>query len=406
MEALSTCRCLSAPAFFADAAERREVFPIGQQRCNPVDVTRVWVASSLSTAPADAVLDIAARLRVLGFPPPHLRRRGVALVFVGPRLAIDGKALYDALGDLLDPLPFVSWVGPSAFHDQRVPEKRPGLVVAVLDDVEGELRHTLWDQFGMPMAAQLLADAMVPTARFLSISPASGPGGLDVLAALDEGGGETIGAIAHRRQHLRPGITSLAVRGPRVVSTVAQATRQLGPTRVVTSASQNMIRELDGKPALQQLMSDLPVDLKQHLGRLGGSLFASFGIADTDTSVLRSITGVDQRTGAVAVSDEAAVGSEVAFSLRDQAAARDELEAALADLDAALAGRTPKLFVVFSSSARDSTLLGAPLWDVTRVLSRFGPDVPVVGGAGAGELAHIAGRTLVMGHTVVVSAIV
>ncbi len=50
--------------------------------------------------------------------------------------------------------------------------------------------------------------------------------------------------------------------------------------------------------------------------------------------------------------------------------------------------------------------MGAPLWDVTRVLSRFGPDVPVVGTHTAGELARLSGSTLVMGHTVVIAAVV
>ena len=140
--------------------------------------------------------------------------------------------------------------------------------------------------------------------------------------------------------------------------------------------------------------------------RICGSLFASFGVDDDDTSVLRSITGIDPRTGSVAVSDQAKVGAEVAFSLRDQNAARDDLETALGALERALVGRKPSLFVVFSSSARDAALLGAPLWDVTRVLSRFGPDVPVVGAAVAGELARLGATTLVMGHTVVIGAVV
>lgn len=366
-------------------------------------LSRVLVASSLSTTPADAVLDVAARLRLLGLPNAT-HRDGVALCFVSAKLAEDGKAMFDALGDLLWPLPFITWVGPSAFHDQRVPEKRPGLVVAVLPGVVGEVRHTLWDQHGMPMAAQLLADGLVPDARFLSISPASGPGGLDVLAAIDEVGGDIVGAIAHRRQHLRPGFSSLGVRGVRVVSAVARAARQLGPVRTITNADANLIRELDGRPALEQLMLDLPASLKPQLSKLGGSLFAAFDY-DDDGTVLRSITGIDPRSGSIAVSEQAAVGSGVSFSLRDQAAAREDLDDALDVLEETLAGRTPRLFLVHSSSSRDSELLGAPLWDVTRILLRFGPEVSVVGGSAAGEIAWLGDRTVVMGHSVVVSAI-
>lgn len=313
--------------------------------------------------------------------------------------------MHEALGDLLDPLPFISWVGPSIFHDQRVPEKRAGLVVAIIDGVKAESRHTLWDQHGMPMAAALLADGIPATSRFLSISPASGPGGLDVLAAIDEAGGDVVGAIAHRRQHLKPGISALHLDGPHVVCAVAQAARQLGPVRVITAANQNLIQELDGRPALEQLMTDLPQGLRDQLGRLGGSLFAAFGTEDGDSSVLRSVTGIDPRTGSVAVTDQARVGAEVAFSIRDQHAARTDLEEALENLEGALGGASPQLFVVFSSSARDASLLGAPLWDVTRVLSRFGPDTPVVGVACAGEIVRLGGSTHVMGHTVVVAAV-
>jgi small ligand-binding sensory domain FIST len=368
---------------------------------------RVWVGSSLATSPPDAILDVGNRLRALGAPLGHsCDASGVALCFVNARLAGEGKAMHDALGDLLLPRPYITWVGTSVFHDQRVPEKRPGLVVAIVDGVVGEVRHTLWDQFGMPMAAALLADSLTASARFLSISPASGPGGLDVLAALDEAGGDIVGALAHRRQHLKPGISTLSLQGTRLFTAVAQAARQLGPVRVVTAASQNLIQELDGRPAFEQLMHDLPGPLRDQLGRLGGSLFASFGVEDGDTSVLRSITAVDPRTGTVAVSEQARVGAEVAFSMRDQAAARADLEDALAALEGALEGRRPLLFTVFSSSARDAALLGAPLWDITRVLSRFGPDVPVVGITGAGELARLGGSTLVMGHTAVVAALV
>lgn len=369
---------------------------------------RVWVGSSLATSPAEAVLDVAVRLRALGASVGDRAdgRGGAALCFVNARLAADGKAMHDALGDLLGARPYITWVGPSVFHDQRVPEKRPALVVVVIDGVLAEVRHTLWDQHGMPMAAALLADSLASTSRFLSISPASGPSGLDVLAALDEAGGDIVGGLAHRRQHLKPGISTMALTGARLITAVAQATRQLGPVRIVTAANHNLIQELDGRPAFEQLMLDLPGPLREQLSRLGGSLFASFGVEDGDTSVLRSITAVDPRRGSVTVSDQARVGAEVAFSMRDQAVARSDLEEALGALEAALGRHKPSLFTVFASSARDASLLGAPLWDVTRVLSRFGTDVPVVGVTQAGELARLGGSTLVMGHTAVISAVV
>lgn len=365
---------------------------------------RTFAASSLATTPAEAVLDVASRLRALGFRPGQTT--GAALVFVSVPLAGEPRALHEALNDLLAPIPFVAWVGASAFHDQRIPEKKAGLAVVVFEGVVAERRHTLWQEHGMQMAAPLLAEGTFATTRFVAAGAASA-GPLDVLHAFDEAGGDVVGSVALRPQrHLVPGISLLSMVGPRAIVGVTQAARQIGPVRTVTSATQNIIRELDGRPALEQLMADLPSGLRQNLSRLGGSLFASIGVDDDDTHVLRNVTGIDPRTGAVAVNEQPRVGTEVTFSLRDQQAARVDLEESLAALEGALAQKKPRAFIVFSSQARDAGLFGAPLWDVTRVLSRFGPDIPVVGGTAGAEIATCGARAHVFSQSAIITALV
>jgi hypothetical protein len=150
---------------------------------------------------------------------------------------------------------------------------------------------------------------------------------------------------------------------------------------------------------------DLPEPLRQRVTGLGGSLFCTFDVDDGDASVLRIVTGIDPRTGAVGIAERPHVGAEVAFSLRDQDAARGDLEESLAALDEALGPRRPLAFVVFSSTARDNGLFGVPLWDVTRVLSRFGPDVPVVGCSSRLEVATFGRQTLAFSQSVVVAAV-
>lgn len=373
-----------------------------------VDVTfgggRTFAASSLATTPLEAVLDVAARLRALGFRSGATR--GSALVFVSWPLCQRARALHESLGDLLGPVPFITFSGVSAFHDQRIPEKRAGLVVVVLEGVVGEARTSLWQDHGIQTVAPLLADAVTTTTRFVSISSKQ-PGSYDLLNAFDEHGGDVVGGLAIRpAKQLVPGIATLALSGMRTLTAISQAARAIGPLRTVTAASQNLIRELDGRPALEMLMTDLPSNLRHSLGRLGGSLFASFGVDDDETTVLRSVTGIDPNTGAVAVAEQPRVGSEIAFSLRDQSSARSDLEDSLIALDGALGRIKPRLFVVFSSSSRDAGLFGAPLWDVTRVLSRFGPGVPVVGCTGGAELATCGGKTQMFAQTAVISALV
>lgn len=397
---------------------------------------RTFVASSLATTPVEALLDVAARLRAQGFVAARAPV-GFALCFVSMGLldpgvdaddeestpprpldpALPGSvhaAVHAALGDLLEHLPFLAWVGRSAFHDQRIPEGRPGLVVIVfagadheaLEAPVAEARHTLLQEHGMQTAAALLADAPQAIARFVAINGAGATGTGNILGELHEAGGDVVGAVAGRPvRHLLPGAALLSTSLVRLVTATSHATRPLGPTRTITSATSNTIRELDGRPALEMLLSDLPEPLRQRVTGLGGSLFCTFDVDDGDASVLRIVTGIDPRTGAVGIAERPHVGAEVAFSLRDQDAARGDLEESLAALDEALGPRRPLAFVVFSSTARDNGLFGVPLWDVTRVLSRFGPDVPVVGCSSRLEVATFGRQTLAFSQSVVVAAV-
>jgi small ligand-binding sensory domain FIST len=397
---------------------------------------RTYVGSSLATTPVEALLEVADRLRAQGFVAGRTPV-GFALCFVSQGLldpgAVDGEddghgattpdmarggvehaAVHAALGDLLEHLPFIGFVGRSAFHDQRIPEGRPGLVVIVfagadheaLEHVVAEARQALLHEHGMQTAGPLLADGAFSTARFVAINGAGATGGGNILAELHSAGGDTVGGVTGLPvRHLQPGVALLSTSLVRVVAATSHTARLLGPTRTITSAATNTIRELDGRPALEMLMADLPEPLRTRIAGLGGALFCHFDIDDGDAGVLRTVTGIDVRTGAVALAERPRVGAEVAFSLRDQDAARADLEEALSALEGGLAGRQPLAFVVFSSTTRDAGLFGAPLWDVTRILSRFGPDIPVVGCSTRMEVATFARQTLAFSQSVVVAAV-
>ena len=373
---------------------------------------RVFVASSVATSTADAVLEIASRLQTLGFA--RQAKGQSALLFSSQHHAREPDALAEALCDLLGVMPFLGFFGKSAFHEQRIPEAGPGLCVLVLEGVEAEVGFAPLDGFGADVAAQLLADSRTGTARILAVADgAAAP--FDFLHALDQSGADILGALsfgaaAHSARILLPGSAEAAAvgmltwDGPRFVSGVAQAGRALGPARTVTASHANLIQEIDGRPAFEALLQDLPTQLRPQLSRLGGALYAAFDAGDA--FVQRHIVGLDPRTGAVALAGPAPAGTDIFFTLRDRTTARTDLEEMLAALEAALARVRPKAFLVFSSSARDEGFLGTALWDVTRVLSRFGPDVPVVGCSGSGEIATVGASTHIFNQSVAVAAIV
>lgn len=379
---------------------------------------RVFAASSAQAVPADAVVEVGQRLRAQGVRPGAPSQGGAALVFATLEMARDPEALSAACADLLGDRPYLGFVGLSAFHDTRLRERHEGLAVLVLEGVTARARSCRLDQPASEVAAGLLADGGGGRARFVAVAAdATTPGQtVEVLHALDDHPAPVVGALCLPPSGQRasvlargtapgPRLALLDVDGLRLVPGVAQAARALGPVRCVTAAHANLVQELDGRPAVEALLSDLPPNLRSRLPQLAGALCAGFGVEDGDAFLMRNVVGLDAQTGAVAVAGMPKVGAEVVFSLRDQRAARTDLDDMLTSLQQGLGDRKPAAFVVFSCLARDREMFGAANHDVRRVLETFGVDVPVVGVAGGGEICTYGTRTHIFGSSCVVAAL-
>lgn len=372
---------------------------------------RAHAASSTLPRSADAVLDVAEKLRQQGVGGGGAE--GFALAFSSFQHARDARALSGALEDMLSPLPFVGWVGASAFHGLALAEQGPSLAVLVVEGAPAYGRSTLQEGLGSHVAAMLCADAPPGRARFLAVPPDAldAPG---LLRSLDEQGVPTVGAVClspggHPTSALAPvpaegpHAALLSVDGLHVVTGVAQGARPLGPSRRVTAAQGTVVQFLDGRPAVDSLMADLPAPLRHDLAQLRGSLLAGVATRDGAAFVMRHIVGIDPTSGAVAIADEVQDGAELVFALRDPEAARADLEETLASLVASLEGRRPLATVVFSGLGRDEAGMGVPLYDVGRVEDLLGAGgCPVVGVSATGELATAGARTELFGYSCVV----
>lgn len=374
-------------------------------------MVRAVRASSTAGLPAEAVLDVRDALAAQGVRPGA---GGCALVFATTHLARDPVALARALDDVLQ-CPYVGFVGASAFDGDAIGERRPALVVLVLEGAHGWARSVSLAGPAAESAAALLADAPLGRARFLTAS--SEPfDPLPFLGQLDEHDVVVAGALStppsgQRSAVLAPGgqagaaAAMLVVEGCRAIAGVAQGAKPIGPPRAVTAARANVIERLDGRPAFEALMRDLPASLRSQLARLGGSLFAGVGTEDGGAWLLRHVVGLDPQTGVVAVAGQPQVGAEVVFSLRDAAAARQELEDMATSLAEALDGRTPLAIVVCTCAAREEAFFGAALHDVGR-LRAVARGAPVVGIATNGQIATFGAGTHLFGSTCVATALV
>lgn len=362
--------------------------------------------------PADAVLDVARQLRGAGFRGED-RASHVALAFSTPHHAEDPAALSAALSDALDGTPFLGWVGASAFHNRMLTELGPGLSVLVLP-AQGYVRAVTQENLGSVVAAELAADAPIGQMRLLAAA-AEGLDAPNLGASLDEQGVPLVGAICVPGREgatsaLAPNLPNppatalMSLAGCRMLVGVSQAARPLGPTRTVTRAEDNLIYELDGRPALDALMSDLPPTLQSRLPGLAGVLFAGLAPYDDNTFMMRNVIGLDPRAGVVAVAGAPKEGTPLVFAARDPRAAKASWEETLRSLRASLGGHEPLATLVFSCVSRSEGMMGAPLYDVARAMDILGPS-PVVGVAGSGEFCTTMGRTHLFSHAAVAAVL-
>jgi len=224
-------------------------------------------------------------------------------------------------------------------------------------------------------------------------------------------GGMASGALAAGRTRLifgdeihRDGAVGAVLEGGvELRSVVSQGCRPVGETFAVTRSERNVVYELGGMSALSRIEElYAAADERDRLLIRRG---LHVGQATTETKpelrqgdfVIRNLVGVDQATGAIAISDVVEVGQTLQFQVRDAESARADLRAML-ERERREAGAGVAGALLFSCNGRGQALFGQPDHDVGAVRSAFG-DVPVAGFFAAGELGPVGQRNFVHGFT-------
>ena len=224
--------------------------------------------------------------------------------------------------------------------------------------------------------------------------------------------------------------------GVNLVSRVTQGCQPVSKLRRVGASDKNVVTEIDGKPALDVLLSDLGVSLdKPHeaLAAIRATLVGLVKGSDADGGnalgrggnfgsdvIVRHIIGLDPGRRGIAVADLVEPGMQLAFCQRNMQAARADLIRVCAEireelepmeltmetasaLAASQAESSPHparriagaLYV--SCSGRGGPHFGGPSAELQIVRHALG-DVPLVGFFAGGEIArhHVYGYTGVL----------
>ena len=185
---------------------------------------------------------------------------------------------------------------------------------------------------------------------------------------------------------------------------VSQGCKPIGRHMVVTRAHENVIAELGGKTPLvqlQELWKELPPDDQQlmrrgglHVGRVINEYQGEFRRGDF---LIRNVLGLDQDSGALAITDRMRVGQTVQFHVRDAASADEDLRALLRH-DLGAHAKRPAAALVFSCNGRGTRLFPEPDHDARAVRAEAG-ELPLAGFFAQGELGPVGGQNFIHGFT-------
>lgn len=253
-------------------------------------------------------------------------------------------------------------------------------------------------------------DAADFTARLGAWATANGPAmalvhgdpGQSSLSALMEtvaqGIGFLVGGLVASGEHpcqlagsIVPGALSGVVLGDAVqaVTGLTQGCTPIGPLHTVGEGWDNVVANLDGRPALEVFYADAGELIARDPRRAAGYIHVALPVVGSDRGdyVVRPLVGLDQAQGWLAVGDDIHVGQRLMFVRRDPAAAQADLTRMLDDVRRRLDGRVPLAAIYVTCVARGEHMFGERGRELALVRQALGAAVPLVGFFANGEIS-------------------
>lgn len=256
-----------------------------------------------------------------------------------------------------------------------------------------------------PSTLLLLADPFsAPMDEVLNRMSDHYPGTIAVGGMVGGGQGEGENRLLLNESVHEGGLVGVALSGQvSIRAVVSQGCRPIGERYVVTKADRNMIHELGGIPALDQLramfesLSSHDRNLAQNALHVGIVMDEQRNRFERGDFLVRNLIGADRESGSLAIGDLLTEGQTVQFHVRDAQSASEDLHLLLA-ADRSRYVQPPLGALMFSCCGRGRGLFGRPHHDVTVLRERVG-NIPVAGFFAQGEIGPVGGTNFLHGYT-------
>ena len=174
-----------------------------------------------------------------------------------------------------------------------------------------------------------------------------------------------------------------------VATALSQGCTPLGPTHTVTRAQDNVLIELDGRPALDVMIEEIGPELASDLQRIGGVIFAALPVAGSDMAdyTVRNLVGIDPEHKVVAIAESVPEGDPVLFCRRDRDSAVEDMRRMTGDLKRRVGDRAIRGGLYISCAARGPNQFAEPDRETDIIREALG-DFPMAGFFANGEISR------------------
>ncbi|MGA9721947.1 MAG: FIST N-terminal domain-containing protein [Candidatus Binatus sp.] len=182
----------------------------------------------------------------------------------------------------------------------------------------------------------------------------------------------------------------------------------IGTAHRVTAARDNIVIELDGRPAFEvfaEAAGPLAADLRRALTYVfvAVPVYENAQTIERGEFVVRNIVGASEEHGVIGVAFQPKVGDTVGFVLRDAERSRQDLKATLDELSDRLEA-PPAFGLYFDCVSRGAGLYNIPGHDSAYIRRALGP-IPIAGFFTGFEIGQLADQTSLLQYSGVLALI-
>lgn len=174
-----------------------------------------------------------------------------------------------------------------------------------------------------------------------------------------------------------------------VFTGLSQGCSPISKTLTVTKAQQNVIIELDQKPAFDVLMEYLGDEFENNLQAMAGTIFVALPVQGSDTAdyTVRNLVGLDPESKVIAIGEAISEGDPILICRRDLKTAVEDMKRMVSSIKDRIRDKRIRGGIYISCAARGPNQFSTPNKETDIIREVLG-EFPIAGFFANGEISR------------------